>query len=222
MSRSLPENMADFFDKRVEGYEQHMVANMPDFQKFYRSIAEAIGGSDKPVKVLDIGCGTGLELEGIFEQVPGAAVTCNDISELMLKRLSQKYNSLKKQISILPGSYLEIEFPENYFDYTVSVMTLHHLAEDEKLRLYRRILKSLKPNGKDIEGDFAVDEFGEQEYRQRYESLKPDMTDLAAGTYHVDIPFTVKKQLGLMSEAGFRSVEIIWQKHNAAVFVCCK
>ncbi len=60
-----PEEMGAFFNARAEGYDDHM-RKVLDAPAFYGAIAEAVAPTDDPIAVLDLGCGTGLELAGIF------------------------------------------------------------------------------------------------------------------------------------------------------------
>ena len=68
------------------------------------------------MEILDLGCGTGLELEGIFSKAPNAVITCIDLSEKMLSKLTSKYSRFLDQIKPIKGSYLIVPFPEKKYD----------------------------------------------------------------------------------------------------------
>lgn len=55
------EEMDAFFTRRLDGYEAHMLAHWADD---YKNLADALPPGAK--RILDLGCGTGLELDEIF------------------------------------------------------------------------------------------------------------------------------------------------------------
>jgi len=79
-----PEEMKSFFDLRVESYDEHMSSNVEDFNEFYSMIAAPFEKTDRLIEVLDVGAGTGIELEFIFAKAPNAKITAVDLSEEML------------------------------------------------------------------------------------------------------------------------------------------
>ncbi len=66
------ERMADFFDGRVEGYEQHMLEYVGSAHIYYKETARCLPLM-KEMKLLDLGCGTGLELDQIFPPDAGSS-----------------------------------------------------------------------------------------------------------------------------------------------------
>lgn len=59
------ERMEAFFENRLAGYDEHMLASIEGAREFYRFTASLLPMEEKSV-VLDLGCGTGLELEEYF------------------------------------------------------------------------------------------------------------------------------------------------------------
>ena len=119
------EKMCEFFEKRLDGYDEHMLTNIESAKKFYPFTAECLPKEDG-CRVLDLGCGTGLELEYYFELNPTARVTGIDLSQGMLDALSAKLEG--KDISLICDSYFDAPFGEGVFDAAVSVESLHHFT----------------------------------------------------------------------------------------------
>jgi tRNA (cmo5U34)-methyltransferase len=213
-----PERMADFFDVRSGGYDEDMRRSVSSFDQFYGCIASPIVDTKAKVRVLDIGCGTGLELEAILSKVPNAVVTGIDVSEQMLRRLADKYANYSKQMTLIKGSYLTVPFGEGVYDYAVAVMTLHHFVSDTKRKLYEKIRKALKRRGKYIEGDWVVSSARERQYLLEYEK-KQRLEVSEEGSHHIDIPFSLETQTRLLLEAGFSKVDVIWHEDEAAIYV---
>jgi len=171
MSNKTPDKlvkMSQFFDERANSYDHHMKQTVTQFKKIYNIISILIGRTKEAVEILDLGCGTGLELEGIFSKAPNAVITCIDLSEKMLSKLKSKYSRFLDQIKPVKGSCLIVPFPEKKYDYVVSVMTMHHFPYDTKCKLYKKIRKSMKNEGKYIEGDYVVSPKKEQQFLLEY------------------------------------------------------
>ncbi len=210
--------MDDFFNKRAAGYDNHMQENVSNYNEFYPKIAEDIQNTDQVVKILDIGCGTGIELEYVFQKVPKAEITCLDLSTEMLNKLIDKYEDKREQINTVIDSYLSYNFPKNPFDYILSVMTVHHLKYANKLQLYKNIYNALSIGGKYIEGDYIVSPSKEKKLLQKYEEQTANLTDADMGKYHIDIPFSLKTQKELFQKAGFKDFNLIYQKGEAGIY----
>lgn len=213
-----PEKMNEFFNTRASGYDNHMRTNVDAFEKLYTKIVDPIPFSEEVKKVLVLGCGTGLEVEAIFKKLPNALITGIDLSADMLEQLREKYPKKTDQIELIVDSYTEHDLGNARFDYCVSVMTVHHLLEDEKLALYRKILSALKPEGLYLEGDFVVSQEEAARFLEAYFRIKEENKIEDMKYYHVDIPFTVETQKRLFQEAGFVNFEIIFQEESASIF----
>lgn len=214
-----PEGMAEFFDARADGYEAHMREVVSSFNDFYQGIAAPIPATEEPIRLLDLGCGTGLELAGIFAKAPRAMVTGGDLSAAMLRKLWENYPDRRDRLELIHGSYLAMEFGESRFDYVVSVMAMHHLPPEPKRRLYTKIKTALKPGGLYIEGDYIA-ENNEEEGRMlaTYNQQIAGLDGFQEGAYHIDIPFTVETQIKLLLEAGFATAEPLWREGPDAIF----
>lgn len=202
------EKMNDFFTARVDGYDEHMRTNIEGASTFYEFTASLLP-KDK-AKVLDLGCGTGLELEEYFKVNPDADVTGIDLTEAMLNALKIKFPS--KKLNLICGSYFDVPFGENAFDAAVSVESLHHFMRDKKLGLYKKLHEALNENGYFILTDyFAESEELETEYFnnlaeiKRAEGLSEDVF------FHYDTPLTVDHEIEILKEAGFSKVEKLEQ-----------
>ncbi len=210
--------MGEFFDRRSETYDNHMKETVVSYERFYSYIAAGISNTRAHVKILDIGCGTGLEFQGIFERAPNAHITGIDLSGEMLNRLRAKYEKRLNQITLIQKSYLTLPLGKDVYDYIVSVMALHHLLPDPKRKLYRRIKKALRPKGKYIEGDYIVTPEKEKQFLNSYYELCQSNQDIKDGTHHVDIPFSLDTQKRILTEAGFSGVEVLWLQGETAVY----
>ena len=68
------EKMRDFFEARLDGYDEHMMTNIESAATFYPFTAKMLPAIAN-CHILDLGCGTGLELEAYYLLCPSAKVT---------------------------------------------------------------------------------------------------------------------------------------------------
>lgn len=218
-SKYTMEEMEEFFNNRADTYEDHMRETVELFEKYYNSISNPIVKTDEQIKILDLGCGTGLEFEGIFSKAPNCQLTGIDMSEDMMAKLKKKYEHKLDNIKLKKGSYLIIPFEKKNYDYVVSSMTMHHFVPAVKLELYKKIRESLKKGGKYIEGDYMVTIEKEKEYLDRYYAITNSLNETEKSLYHIDIPFAIETQKELLKKAGFKKIEIIWHVENKLIMV---
>jgi tRNA (cmo5U34)-methyltransferase len=188
------------------------------FAQFYQAVAAPIEPTGEPLQILDLGCGTGLEIEALLQRAPNALITGVDLSTEMLERLRERYSGHLHQITTVMDSYLTMPFGAQGYDYIVSAMTVHHLLREPKRKLYEKIHAALKPGGRYIEGDSVTPAQIESQFRAEYDQQLDGLPQVEAGEYHIDIPFSLDTQQMLLLEAGFRDFEVIWQKDSAAIW----
>lgn len=201
------EKMGEFFDHRLDGYEEHQLTCIEGAREFYPFTADCLPFGNH-VNVLDLGCGTGLELDYYFKRNPHARVTGIDLAPGMLRALEKKFSD--KDITLIQGSYFDILFEEDSYDAVVSVESLHHFTKDEKTALYRKVYRALKTDGYFILTDyFAPSEEEEILYQNELRRLKSQQNIKDDEFYHYDTPLTVKHEMEALRDAGFRSIEIL-------------
>ena len=201
------EKMNEFFNKRLDGYDEHMMTTIESSDVFYPFTADCLPKGNS-AKTLDLGCGTGLELEHYFRLNPSAKITGIDLTESMLNALKNKFP--EKELTLICGSYFDVPFDENAFDAAVSVESLHHFTKDEKIPLYTKLCKSLKDNGYFILTDyFALTNEDEKAFRNELLRLKKEQGIDDNEFYHYDTPLTVEHETEALHQAGFSSVEVL-------------
>ena len=201
------ERMSDFFEKRLDTYDTHMLNEIDSAREFYPFTAELLP-KEKYVRILDLGCGTGLELEEYYRLNCNARVIGIDLSRGMLDALEEKFHG--REIEVICGSYFDVPFGKDVFDAAVSVESLHHFTKEEKLPLYKKLFESLKDGGYFILTDyFACSDNEEREHREALLKLMAEEGIGDGEFYHYDTPLTVAHEKEALLEAGFTSVEIM-------------
>lgn len=190
------ETMGGFFDRRVDSYEDHM----RPWRAYYRWLGELIPAQAETL--LDLGCGTGLELDEIFRLHPDIRVTGIDLAPGMLARLREKHPERKLTLTV--GDYLTVPLAPCAFDVAVAFETLHHFPPETKLGLFRRIFVALRPGGMLLEGDYIAESDEMETYLFQELARRRARQHVPEGTFvHFDTPLTLAHELSLLSHAGF-------------------
>ena len=201
------EKMGEFFDSRIDGYEEHQLTCIDSAQEFYPYTASSLPHAPDS-SILDLGCGTGLELGYYFEIVPSARITGIDLAPGMLDTLLNKFPD--RSMTLVLGSYFEVPFDENCFDAAVSVESLHHFTKEEKTPLYAKVRNALKTGGYFILTDyFALSDEEERTHRAKLLRLKKEQGIVDGAFYHFDTPLTVEHEIEALTDAGFSSVSVL-------------
>ena len=199
------EKMGEFFDSRLDGYEEHQLTAIESAREFYPFTASLLP-AEPGARVLDLGCGTGLELNWYFERNPAASVTGIDLAEGMLAALRAKFPG--KDLELIRASYFDEPFGEECFDAAVSVESLHHFTAERKRPLYEKIFRSLKRGGCFILTDyFAESEEHEAFYQNELRRMKAEQGISDDEFYHYDTPLTLEHELEVLRAAGFDPIE---------------
>ncbi|MBR3076481.1 MAG: class I SAM-dependent methyltransferase [Oscillospiraceae bacterium] len=201
------EKMGAFFDARLEGYEEHQLSCIESAREFYPFTAGCLPRT-ADAAVLDLGCGTGLELGYYFEIVPTAKITGIDLAPGMLAALRRKFPG--KALKLIAGSYFDVPLEPCAFDAALSVESLHHFTKEEKIPLYEKVRNALKPGGWLILTDyFAQSDEEERSRRAELLRLKQEQGIRDGAFYHYDTPLTVEHETEALRTAGFSSVTVL-------------
>lgn len=213
------EEMSDFFTKRIEDYEEHMLTEVEGCREGYMKMAELIPQSTK--RLLDLGCGTGLELDEIFKKLPHVKVTGIDLTQAMLDKLRKRHPD--KELTLINANFFDYYFGIEAFDVAISFQALHHFSHEDKIALYTKVCNALIPNGIYIECDYmAPNQEYEDFYYKEYERLRAEMGLPDGVLYHYDTPCTVENQIKMLLMAGFSKVNKVWQRGNTVILVATK
>lgn len=213
------EKMDEFFAARVNGYDEHMLNEVEGCREAYGKMAELV--PENTENLLDLGCGTGLELEEIFKRFPDVSVTGIDLAKAMLEKLSEKYG--EKNITLINGDYFSTDLGLERFDTAVSFQTMHHFSHEMKIGLYKKIRNSLKSGGVYIECDYMVETQEEEDHWYAENSrIRKEMNISEKEFYHYDTPCTIENQIKMFLTAGFASAEKVYQVENTTIIIAKK
>ena len=135
-------------------------------------------------------------------------VTGIDLSAGMLAAFREKYPD--KTLTLIQGSYFDVPFGEGVYDGAVSVESLHHFTKEEKIPLYTKLHRALKPGGYLILTDyFSLSQEEEQSHRAQFLQLKAQQGLTDGGFYHFDTPLTLENEMDALKTAGFSRITLL-------------
>ncbi|MCI9143917.1 MAG: class I SAM-dependent methyltransferase [Lachnospiraceae bacterium] len=209
------EEMADFFTKRLDGYEEHMSV----WEKSYQIFAESLPAECR--SVLDLGCGTGLELDHIWRKHPETRVTGVDLCRSMLNKLLEKHSD--KHFTAVCADYFQYDLGSGKWDAVISFESLHHFLPERKKELYKKVFASLKEGGIFLLGDYIACCEEEEELLRSVCLKKRENAGIPEEQFvHFDIPLTLQHETELLQKAGFVIEKVLENPDNATIITARK
>lgn len=121
------------------------------------------------------------------------------------------------------ADYLVYDFGSCRYDTAVSFETLHHFTQREKMGLYEKLWRALKPGGCYIECDYMAKTQEQEDYFFAERARLMKEMNLADGEYyHYDTPCTIENQKRLLRQAGFTGVKEVWTLDNTTILYADK
>lgn len=214
-SDSPLEEMSDFFAGRLDGYEEHMAI----WEKSYQRFAELLPSECQ--EILDLGCGTGLELDEIWKKNPYITVTGVDLCQSMLDELLKKHSD--KRLTTVCRDYFQYDFGKDKWDAVISFESLHHFLPQRKKELYQKAYNSLKNDGIFILGDYIACCNEEEELLRGVYTERRKQSAIPEHCFvHFDIPLTLEHELELLKEVGFQIEKVLDDPEEVTIITARK
>ncbi|MEH2125030.1 class I SAM-dependent methyltransferase [Nostoc sp.] len=219
-------NIQEAFNSAAGDYDNLRRILIPCFDDFYKTAVEIIPGDcTVPLKVLDLGAGTGLYSGMVQSVFPNAEFTLLDLAPEMLEKAKVRFSKMGKSPKILIGDYIETDLGGSY-NLIISALSIHHLSDIDKELLYQRIYDVLSPGGIFVNADQVLGKTPDLEelYRQhwldsvRAKGISEEDLKAAQKRMEYDRMATLDIQLRWLEAAGFQNVDCWYKNFNFAVF----
>ena len=122
--------MSAQFHWKPETYLERIRAEVPRYDELQREAVAAI--PFPPDRVLELGMGTGETTDRLLESFPDAWVIGLDSSPEMVFRARETYDDVQL-------ARMEDPLPDGPWDLVISVLSIHHLDDEAKRTLFRRV-----------------------------------------------------------------------------------
>jgi len=144
---------AEFFEQLVVGLFalSHTAAQMV-------GKALSVGSAQRPLKILDIGAGSGVWGIGIAQQSPGSTITAVDWPNVLevTKRFAAEHG-MADRFSYISGDMSKVDFGAGH-DVAILGHILHSEGEQNSRELLKKIANALAPGGRIAIAEFLVND----------------------------------------------------------------
>lgn len=215
------------FDKYACKYDSSRKKLIPCFDDFYQMPIEIIPfPKEQKIEVLDLGAGTGLMTGLVASDYPNSQIDLIDVAEKMLSEAKENLKVFKNKFDFIVSDYSEaLPFKRNY-DLVISALSIHHLTDSKKQKLFKKIMEHLKPGGIFINADQVLGETADIDkvYRETWiEQVKKrgiDQDELNAAFERMkeDKMSTLSSQIQWLKETGFVNVNCWFKNYSFAVY----
>jgi len=220
------------FDEAVASVFDDMLSrSVPFYDEVRKLVISLILAEQKEsMKVLDLGSSTAKFLLDLHSKMSVAMQLKGlDNSQAMLDRAEQKCHAFGANIELELADMLEYHYANE--DVIVANYTLQFIRPMQRLELMKKLFNGLNDEGIfifsekvvfedkvldkemiDIYYDYKKEQgYSEYEIAQKREALE-----------NVLIPFTIKENIQMCKDAGFRKIETVFQWANFVTFVVKK
>jgi len=220
------DKIRDHFQKEAVIFDERVVKVAPNYRDMIEALVAAIQfKKKKPIKIADLGGGTGTVTYLVKKKFPKAQVTCIDISQNMLDIACAKLKGMSN-VEFVLADIENLKFNGKY-DAIVSSLVLHHVEPGKnKAEVYRKIYGALKNGGLFVNADIIVsaDKNIQQIYLNKWaefilKSFSRKQLEHNHRRYkREDRPATLQNEINALKQAGFKKVEIFWKYYNFVTY----
>jgi len=209
------------FDKQAANYRGPREKLIPQLDRFYGMVPEAVGLAGSPARILDLGAGTGMLSAVVAESFPDARFTLFDYSPRMLEQAGE---ILGDRAEVKVGDMYE-GIPAGPWDAVISALAIHHMTDEGKRSVYEAVFDELESGGIFVNAEHILGETQElQEHYAEWHRLQAfekglteaEWTDTVERMSH-DHLTPLSTQLGWLGEIGFTDVDCLLKDHGFAV-----
>lgn len=217
------------FNLMAKEYDANRRRFIPCFEDYYITATKMIlSNIPAPKSILDLGAGTGLLSYYWYRECPEAEYVLVDIAEDMLAVSRKRFDGLSN-ICHQAMDYSK-ELPEKELDAIISALSIHHLENEQKKDLFKRIYEKLPAGGIFVnydqfcsdspEIDRWMNSFWES---QLYSSgLTDHDVELWKERRKLDRECSLEAEISMLRECGFANVQCIYSNHKFSVIVAVK
>ncbi|MCH5297729.1 MAG: class I SAM-dependent methyltransferase [Ruminococcus sp.] len=217
------------FNLIAEEYDKNRKKFIPCFEDYYINTTQFIVSNiTKPRRILDLGAGTGLLSYFWYQHYPESEYVLVDIADDMLNIARKRFAGIDK-VTYQVLDYLD-GLPNGDFDAVVSALSIHHLENNEKTRLFTQIYDKLPTGGLFINYDqFCANQKEMNDWFNSYwenQLIKSGLTDNDISLWQerrkLDKECSVEDEIEMISKCNFKIVKCVYSYQKFSVIVAIK
>lgn len=227
MPKNHSERVKNHFTQEWEEYDSKISKAIPFYKESFDTLISILHGAGiNPKRILEIGVGTGNLTNRLLQEFPQTSLVGIDLVEDYIIQAKQKLSVFEDRIKLSVKDVIDFDFIENY-DLVITSYVFHHIENNTKSSIYKKIYTHLNPDGMFVNADF-VDSSSSyfsnlfDQLRMEYMRSRGFNEDSIKSYYtehrKLETPMPIEEQITLLSQIGFRDVECFWKYLNLAVF----
>ena len=222
-------NIEEQFNLIAKEYDVNRKKFIPCFDDYYDNTTKLITSNiDAPKRVLDLGAGTGLLTYYWFKECKTAEYVLMDIADEMLEVSKKRFAGLEN-VTHQVMDYTK-QLPDGKFDVIISALSIHHLDDIQKNKLFYRIYEALPAGGVFVNYDqFCAGTpmmnrwFDSYWEKQLYDSGLTDRDiELWKERRKLDRECSVEKEVEMLQRCTFADVKCLYSYHKFSVIIAVK
>ncbi len=219
------------FDGTVAYYDQWIKKAIPGYNDLFSVAVQVIPfAPEAPITVLDLGAGTGLFSQYVLSRYPSASFVLMDLAVELIEIARLRFKDHSQQFSYITGDYREMN-GEGQYDLIISSMSIHHLADEEKQRLFEKVYRLLRRPGAFVNVDQIRGETPELQ-RLYWEQWLAHVRRNGGTDAEIDFSVTRRRkydqdalladQIAWLKAAGFTNVDCVYKYYFTGAFLGMK
>lgn len=222
-------NIQTQFNLIAEQYDVNRKKFIPCYDDFYESTTKfIISNIETPKRVLDLGAGTGLLSNFWYQHCLDSEYVLVDIADDMLNVARKRFAGIKNV------SYQILDYsnglPGGDFDVIVSALSIHHLENEDKIKLFAQIYDKLPKGGLFVNydqfcaGQTVMDDWFNTYWENQLATsgLTDQDIELWKERRKLDKECSVEEEAEMIRNRNFTSVKCIYSYQKFSVIVAIK
>ena len=217
------------FNLIAEEYDKNRKKFIPCFDDYYKNTTKFVAANiGKPKRILDLGAGTGLLSYFWYLNYPESEYVLVDIADDMLNIARKRFEGIDNV------SYQILDYsnglPDGDFDIIASALSIHHLEDEEKEKLFACIYDKLPSGGLFINYDqFCAEQAEMNDWFNSYwenhienSGLTDNDINLWKERRKLDRECSVEKEVEMIRKCNFKTVKCVYSYQKFSVIAAIK
>lgn len=214
------------FNLVAREYDRGRRRFIPCFDDYYGNTTRFIASNiPSPRRIADLGAGTGLLSQFWYQHFPTAEYVLTDVADEMLDVARRRFAGTGN-VTCIAQDYTK-RLPEGSFDVIMSALSIHHLEDEDKSHLFRRIYESLPAGGIFVNYDqFCGGEADMSKWYDAYWESQLEVSGLSERDIalwqerrKLDRECSVEQEVDMLRNSGFPIVKCVYAYQKFAVII---
>lgn len=217
------------FNLIAEEYDANRKKFIPCFDDYYINTTKFIASNiENPKQILDLGAGTGLLSYFWYQHFPSSEYVLVDIADEMLNIAQRRFKGIGN-VSYKILNYSD-GLPSGDFDTIISALSIHHLENTNKIKLFNRIYDKLPSGGLFVNydqfcaGQMKINDWFDSYWENQLSSggLTDNDIELWKERRKLDRECSVEEETEMLRKCGFETVKCIYSYQKFSVIAAIK